>query len=435
MRSVIRMILVAAACLLAGCAANQLPGYQNTYYSYAVPDAQMDKISRAFRQNGLLNARVMRDSVGRIRLAGSYKNEDDVDAAFIIVQSIVGIKSTSPFYPEQIEVKRWEIEAGQALAAQIQTEKRLAAAKPQKRALIIGINDFKDSYHIHPIPGEDDAKVVQAAAVKAGYTVNALLGKHATRAAILAALEQMERDVGPNDSLFIYISSHGLPPLPTPEGGDTRKMSIVAYDTGDASIPDKTTYLVNASRTSVPDTLVQRLASKPTRNTRILIDTCYSGEMLQGIPDENADFIRQANGGKPESAGISMASWTGDKFTSKGIRFTDDRSKPAANKGPARDWSDRSHPYTIFTATGENQESLAPPAGKGTFENPVGKGDLKGSFFTQAFFAYLEQHDGQMELAFEDARRFTANKARSLGKEQLPRIFSTVPVEQNNLYQ
>lgn len=435
MQSIFRVALILCACLLAGCAANQLPGYQNTYYSYTVPDSQMDKITRSFRQFGLLNARIMRDNVGRVRLSGSYKDEDEVDRAFIIVQSIVGIKSTSPFYPEQIDVKRWEIEAGKAMAEQIRAERAVSAAKPQKRALIIGINNFKDALHWQPIPGEDDALVVKRASEKAGYQVTALIGKQATKAAIIQALEKMDRDVGPDDSLFIYVSSHGLYPLPTHEGGDSRKMSIIAYDTGDQRIQGKTEYLLNVNQTSVPDTLVQHLASKPTRNTRILIDTCYSGEMLQGIQDDNAEFIQKMNGGQPESAGISMASWSGSKFTSKGIRFKEGGGA-AKQEGPARDWSDRSHPYTIFTATGENQESLAPPRAVGTFASPVSRQTtLRGSYFTQAFFAYLEVHNGQMEPAFEDAKLFTAKTARELGRQQVPRIFSTVPVNENNLYQ
>lgn len=435
MQFFLRVGLMLGACLLAGCAANQLPGYQNTYHGYTVPDAQMDKITRSFREFGLVNARIMRDSVGRVRLVGSYKDEGEVDNAFIIVQSIVGIKSTSPFYPEQIEVKRWEIEAGKAVAERNKVERAIAAAKPQKRALIIGINDFKDAKNWPSIPGKDDAMVVKRASEKAGYQVTSLLGEQATRAAIIQALEKMDQEVGPDDSLFIYVSSHGSSPLPTHQGGDYRKMSVIAYDTGDQRIKTKQAYLLNIQKTSVPDTLIQNLASKPTRNTRILIDTCYSGEMLQGIPDDDAEFIKKMNGGQPESAGISMASWSDSKFTSKGIRFKDDSGAPAKQQGPARDWSDRSRAYTIFTATGENQESLAPPQSLGTFPSPVTGQTLRGSFFTQAFFAYLDVHKGEMEPAFEDAKLFTAKTAQKLGRQQVPRIFSTVPVNQNNLYQ
>lgn len=437
-RYFLRVAFVLLAALLTGCAANQLPGYQNTYRSYAVPDSQMDRIMREFRQYGLLNARIGRDEVGRVRLAGGYRNEEEVDRAFIIVQSVVGIKSTSPFYPEKIDVKRWEVEAEQAMAnySKLKNTRNVTGA-PRKRALIIGINTFK--YPVwRPIPGEDDALVVGAAARKAGYEVTSLLGADATKARITDALEKMTAEIGSDDSLFLYVSSHGSTPLPTYQGGDNRKMSIVAYDSGAPVIRNMTESLVNLQQTGVPDTLVQRLAQQPTRNTRVIIDTCYSGDMLQGVPDDNRAFILERNGGKPEAAGIAMASWSGKEYTSKGIRWQNDEAR-SIERGPARDWSDRSHAYTIFTATGENQESLAPDPRVRSFDSPVAPhAKLVGSYFTQSFFAYLEQHDGQMEAAFEDASKFTrATAIRVSGqdnKRQEPRMFSTIPVEQNNLY-
>ncbi len=75
--------------LLGGCAANQLPGYQPVYYSYEVPSELMQKIAVKFKQHGLNNAAVVRDQVGRVRLAGSYQSELEVERAFVIAQSVV----------------------------------------------------------------------------------------------------------------------------------------------------------------------------------------------------------------------------------------------------------------------------------------------------------------------------------------------------------
>lgn len=52
--------------LLAGCAANQLPGFQNVYYSYDIPQTLLDRIMLEFREHGLVNARVSRDKRGRV---------------------------------------------------------------------------------------------------------------------------------------------------------------------------------------------------------------------------------------------------------------------------------------------------------------------------------------------------------------------------------
>jgi hypothetical protein len=80
----------------------------------------------------------------------------------------------------------------------------------------------------------------------------------------------------------------------------------------------------------VPDTRVQELAQLPTRQTRVIIDTCYSGEILKDIPDESQRYILKTNGGVPERAGISMAAWSGEAYAAKGIFATDDGAAPAA---------------------------------------------------------------------------------------------------------
>lgn len=440
-QSVLRVLLLLSALLLAGCAANQLPGFENTYYSYNVPQPLLDRITLKFREYGLANARIARDNVGRVQLKGSYRNEDEVDSAFIIVQSIVGLKSTSPFYPEDIKVKRWEIEAGKALGEYAKTT-RTATAAPRKRALVIGINTFRDTKNVSAIQGEDDAAVAKKAAEKAGYTVTSLLGQHATKSNIEAALRDMDRNIGPDDSLFIYISSHGTQPVPSFSGGDNRKMSIAAWDS-DANGKDATDQKLHFQKTSVSDELVQRLAKKPTKNTRILIDTCYSGEMLKGMPDDSQGYILKTNGGQPERAGIALSSWTGSEFTSKGIRFNDDSGpapsvqasdrKRQKNAGEAP--SERNRAYTIITATSEGEESLAPPAAIGVFplsQNRV----LRGSYFTQAFFAYLDDSKGEVEPAFKAAQSFTQQTALKVSngkRHQVPRSYSTVSADQNNL--
>jgi hypothetical protein len=435
--SLLRALAVISVLLLGGCAASQMHGYEHTYQAYQVPQPLLEAIGLKLRQNGLVNARLARDSVGRVRLVGSYANEDEVDRAFVIVQSIVGIKSTSPFYPENVNLTRWEAEAGQALranAAASRTDNR-----PGRRiAFVVGINTFKDGKHFKPVPGEDDARVVTRSAEKAGYAVTALLGSQATKARIEGALARIESDLRPQDSLFIYISSHGTQPLPTPQGGDNRRMSIVAWDSGDSAINNETDYYLNLQRTAVSDALVQRLAKKPTKNTRILIDTCFSGEMLRGLPDASGGYIAQANNGATERAGIALASWTGPAYTSKGIHQAFDTPAAAAGQGAARstlaDDIGTERAYTIITATSEGELSLAPGNSDSSFE--LDQRQLKGSFFTQAFFAYLDDTQGHVEPAFEKAREFTRRKAQEVSRgerTQVPRHFATQSADRNTL--
>lgn len=417
----LRAAVVAVALVLSGCAANQLHGYQHAYYAYNVPESLMQSIQAKLRQHGLPGAAIKRDLVGRVQLVGSYANEDEVDRAFMIVQSVVGIKSTSPFYPADVRVKRIEDEVREQQVASLSEAERRAPAR--NIALVVGINTFKDHTRISAVPGEDDARVVVKAARGAGYQVTELLGSSATKAAIERELGRIERTLRPQDQLFVYISSHGNAPLPTSRGGDQRKMSIVAWDSN-AGGADRTEQELNLQRTSVADTLVQNLARKPTRNTRIFIDTCYSGDMLRGFPDQSGGYILAANGGRVERAGLPLQSWTGAAYTTKGIRFVDDRPQPGEVRQDKADIAgDRA--YAIITATSEGELSLAPES-NGTFM--LGNRELKGSYFTQAFFAFLEEEKGHVEPAFDRARQFTSDMARKVSRArmtQVPRHFAT----------
>lgn len=411
-----RTLILLCPLLLGGCAASQMHGFENAYQGYSVPETLVEQIRVELKKSGLVNAQVTRDNVGRIRLIGSYWNEDEVDHAYIIVQSLVGLKSTSPFYPENIQEKRWEADAKRALAQFTKASLSRASAPGVKRALIIGINKFQDP-RLSDISGEDDARVVKREAEKAGYRTITLLGSEATKANIEGALERMKRELGINDSLLIYISSHGTQPVPRPESRDARKMSIAAYDTGDINMRENVGFKWKVHTTSVPDSKVQELAQLPTRQTRVIIDTCYSGEILKDIPDESRRYILKTTGGVPERTGISIASWTGEAYTSKGIVAVDD--------GPARGAGKAGQPlttgpqaaaginrYTIITATSDGEESWGP---NGEFESPVTPSKrLKGSFFTQAFFEYLGHYNGHIEPAFAAAKTYTYEKVSKI---------------------
>ncbi|MEX3686435.1 caspase family protein [Paraburkholderia sp. BR14263] len=433
----VRLMVLGGSLLLSACAASSLPGFQNAYKSYDVPPSLVNRIKVKFREHGLAGATVVRDSTGRIQLAGEYRNEDEVDTAFLITQSIVGLKSTSPIYPERIDHKRWEAAAGQALADYARAQKH-ASATPVRRALVVGINHFADPYHLPDILGADDAVVVQGYLRQAGYQVTALLNERATQANITAAIAKLDQEIGPNDDVFIYISSHGNAPVPTPGGRDLRKMSIMTYDSGDQSTVrsnDRTEVLLHFQAHSVPDTLVQNLARKPSHTMRVVIDTCYSGDMLDDIADDSTAYILRANGGKSEHEGISLAAWTGEAYAAKGIHFADDAGNGATQGGTVRTTIDRSRSgYNIITATSPDEESLGPKSGH--FTSPLAPDQtLTGSFFTQSLFAYLAHYKGQLGPAFRDAQTFTSQKALNGGKHQTPRQYSTIPDQQNDLYQ
>ena len=253
--AIIRGMTLALVILLAGCANQSMPGYQRVYQGYQVSQNLADAVQARLRAEGISQAVIGRDSVGRLKLNGVYRDEDEVERAFIIAQSIVGIQSTSPFYPENIQEKRWEREAGTALSDYFKRKNQAQTNAPgKKRALVIGINRFQGYPQITDIQGEDDARLMGLVLANYGYDVMSLLGARATKAKIESEIANLNQVLGPNDTLFIYVSSHGTPPVPTPAGGDERKMSIVAYDSGPLTPGmDRTGGALTIQRTSVSD--------------------------------------------------------------------------------------------------------------------------------------------------------------------------------------
>ncbi|HEY4081236.1 MAG TPA: caspase family protein [Burkholderiaceae bacterium] len=412
------MSLSRRACLLApialtGCA-HAVMGYQPVFQAHEVPDSLIDTVRQRLHAEGLREADAGRDMVGRVSLTGRFRDEDEADKGLLIVRSIVGLNSSSPFYPENIAERRWE-KAAQAALSQHAKAQAVQVPPSRKRALVIGINRFMDEAHLRPLQGEDDARLVATRLRAAGYAVTALFGPQASRAAIEAAIAQMRKDLGADDVLFIYISSHGALPLPLPEGGESRRMSIVAYDSGDVlgeHSPDATAYLLKLERSSVRDSLVQDLANAPTRQTRVLIDTCYSGDMLDPLPSANLEFTRNANGGRVERESISMSTWAA-----------------IAERTRSR--------YTLLTATSPGELALGPPSDRGVFASPLNPArQLRGSFFTQTLFEYLDRHQGLLHPAFAEAKAYTANLAQIVTRgqqTQTPRMLSTMEDAQDRL--
>ena len=422
--------------LLAGCANQSMPGYQRVYQGYQVPQNLADAVQARLRAEGISQAVIGRDSVGRLKLNGIYRNEDQVERAFIITQSIVGLQSTSPFYPENIQEKRWEREAGAALSDYFKQKKQAHANTPgKKRALVIGINRFQAYPQITDIQGEDDARLMGIVLANYGYDVMSLLGARATKAKIESEIANLDQVLEPNDTLFIYVSSHGAPPVPTPAGGDERKMSIVAYDSGPlSSRMDRTGGALTIQRTSVSDKLVQRLAQRTSAMTRVIIDTCYSGEILRDMPTVGSAYQDRMNGGGFEKASVSEASWTGASYTSKSIAFVDDSNRSVGQATKTLEPVTRRN-YSFITATGPGELSWGPPSTVGTFLDPTSQSEqLRGSFFTQSFIAYLKKFTGDVPRAFEEARTFTSSKVQQgMEQSQNPRRFTTIPADIDNL--
>lgn len=107
-----RLFLISIAVTLTGCAVTSHPQYEKTYFKANVSDAQVQEVIKQFKSSGLGSADVGKDTLGRLMLNGEYKNENEVDQAFAILEKAVGIGNYATVRPQKIKVLRWEIEAG-----------------------------------------------------------------------------------------------------------------------------------------------------------------------------------------------------------------------------------------------------------------------------------------------------------------------------------
>ncbi len=86
--------------------------------------AHINEIMGLFTRSQIAKGYVELDQHGRIELKGEYADEKEVDTAFSLAQTVVGIKWVSPVTPENIKVKEWEKKLGGLFS-------RAAALKPR----------------------------------------------------------------------------------------------------------------------------------------------------------------------------------------------------------------------------------------------------------------------------------------------------------------
>ena len=430
--------------VLSGCAAKNMPGYERVYQGYNVPQSLVDRIERKFKTEGLTQARIARDPTGRLQLDGVYADDDQVEKAFLITQAIVGIKSTAPYYPAQVRERRWTKSAEVALE-QFRRRSDTRVNLPGRRlALVVGISHFLDK-QIGSILGEEDGRAFAELLRAHGYTVTSLLGPQATKANIEAAVGQLGSEMRDNDTLVIYVSSHGnMPSLRQGRPADERSMSIVAYDSSSGNSSSTDDRVLRIQETSVSDELLKALVALPSKGTLVLIDTCYSGEILGGLSnEESARYVRQTNGGQVERESVSLKSWQNVEYASKGIQLVQDTATPPAQRKQGAvlktlmsGQAERGG-RTFITATSSGEQAWGPPPG-GTFTSPTRTGrNGKGSFFTVSFIEYIGATQGNVEDSFKAASDFTRNKvANEVRKSnptarQNPVWFTNIPRAEN----
>jgi len=231
------------------------------------------------------------------------------------------------------------------------------------RALIIGINKYKDKYIPSLRAARKDAVAMEKLLrTRYGFETKLLLDQNATRAAIYNALRKLAVEAGEKDSVLIYYAGHG-------ERDDLLKGGW--WVPSDAKEGEPVSYLDN--------TIVQRvIAGMRARHVLLVSDSCYAGTLF--------------------GQGRNLPPMLNERYYLKLYNEISRWGMTSGNKGPVEDRGAEGHSlfaYLLlrelrenekpFIATQEVFARIAPIVGNNSEQNPVCKpirntGDLGGQF-------------------------------------------------------
>jgi hypothetical protein len=145
----------------------------------------------------------------------------------------------------------------------------------ERRALLIGINDYEA---VPSLQGSrNDVEAMQEILVSRWHfeprNVTVLLDRAATRAGILAALEQLVRTAAPDDMVYVHYSGHGS--QVEDENGDESDgldETLVPQDGRTKGVPDIT-----------DDQLDRIFARIKSKNVVVVLDSCHSGTATRAL--------------------------------------------------------------------------------------------------------------------------------------------------------
>lgn len=183
--------------------------------------------------------------------------------------------------------------AGSAHTIWVRAGRAEEGSAPVRRALLIGINHYKALPNLQGSINDIET-MRQILVTRWGFNeqqIAIVKDEAATRAGILAALEQLVRESGPEDTVYLHYSGHGsqVKDLNGDEKDDELDETIVPQDGRTEGVPDIT-----------DDELNQIFARLRARSALIVLDSCHSGTATRGVeihtrsipPDTRLDLYR-----------------------------------------------------------------------------------------------------------------------------------------------
>lgn len=362
---------------------------QTNYASRQISDADIQQINNLFKQNGITNGYVTADGDGRVVLIGVYNDENEVDRAFSLAQSVVGVNLVSPVTPESIKVKEWEKCLELILSRQVKGRcgpntipvKSIDTNAPgpieNKYALVVGVGTFENGINSLEYASTDALNFYNYLVSPAGGKFNKqdvilLRDQQATKSAIVNSLNTIQAKATENDLVVVYLSSHGTPP--DKFGG----VYVVTYD---SQVNPR--YMIWDTSISA-DILRDFIQGVKAKRLVMIMDACYSN----GAYSQVAGFLPSGSKSlgieEDEGYGRSNEYMSRKLLGAKDIILED--SAPVstqANSNNTQGWG-----KVLISASG---------AGEKSWESE----NLRSSIFTYYFLEGLKMNDGTIKEAFD----------------------------------
>jgi hypothetical protein len=386
-----------------------------------VTDAHIREINSALVRQGIVNGYVGYDDWGRLVLKGDYQDEREVDTAFSLAQTVVGVRWVSPVTPENIRVKEWERRLGSLFtrAKVLKPDVTVDAGGPpgpvrNKFALVVGVGQFK--YGINPL---------QFAAFDAGsmhrfltdprrgnfskQNTILLLNEDATLARISAAMDRIRQEAERDDLVVVYMSGHGSPP-------DKRgAVNIITYDT--EIKPRERVWYTSITE----DMLKQFVDGLKARRLVMILDTCYSNGAYRAVPGFLPPGGKSLSSDDDEGYGINREQ--GRRLLGAKDLVMDEAPRSHAGSKNAVSEQDQGWGKVLIGASGSGERSWE-------------SDNLHNSIFTYYFVEGLKSNNGGVESAFYHAKPLVSQRVhQEKGEdiEQTPQVMATTHIWNMNL--
>jgi hypothetical protein len=416
-----------------------------------------ERISRLIKKAGVPGGFVGYDKSGRLKLKGSYINEDQIDLAYMTALTVVGTSSMdiSPVTPRDLQ----EIKMVKSYVPQ-----QNSSGKGEKYALLVGVSKFQSGFSEIQTAVKDIESVKETLIKSGGFkngNIVLIKDEQATKNNILSALRELKGKASPNDSVVFYISTHGTPP------NTFGKMGIIPYDlkselehenmqavadkiskdeNGDDAIIKIVKQRVATLKTAISfDDIQDFITGIKTDKFVAVLDTCYSGAALGALsyPVGGAQYVQREQDYAQSLNAANKSELVGSGKMCNGSSYSDTalagiktkqqliaNQKKCESKGSKGLYTTTSAPEVVTTAktklaTGENYnyemlEKFKTAFGNADVQQKHGKiiitaasGDEKSQFNSDqvptSYFTYyltkgLQNSHGQIYPAFDYAR-------------------------------